>query len=182
MEHYTPRMTSSRRGQHGLTLIELLVTVVIIGILATLGVPSFTETLRAWQRDSATKALTTHLQLARAEAIKTSRMIVVCPSANGTACTGNTDWKGGWIVFSDDDKDQAVDASERIVAVKGAITGISTMTSSDSVDALVFLPSGLLGEGATTVTITPNGGSPKKINKVTLSIAGRPIVKTETTS
>lgn len=175
-------MISRRRHQRGMTLVELLITAAIVAILATLGVPSFTETLRAWQRDSATKALTSHLQLARAEAIKTSRMIVVCPSANGAACTGSTDWKGGWIVFSDDDKDQAVDASERIVAVKGTISGISTMASSDNVDALVFLPNGLLGEGATTVTVTPNGGTPKKINKITLSTAGRPIIKTETAS
>lgn len=171
------------RHQRGFTLVELLVTIVIIAILATLGVPSFTQFLRNWQRDSATKAFMTHVQLARTEAIKTSRKVVMCTSANGTSCAsgaGSTNWKQGWVVFVDADSDDDLDTSkgDRILAVRSGSAGIASMTSSDN-KPLKFLSNGLMGSNATTVTVTPSGSSGLKLNKIAISRVGRTSLSTE---
>ena len=121
--------------------------------------------------------------MARAEAIKSSRKVVICTSSSGTACAGNSEWKDGWLIFLDLNGDKVADADERVVAVSAAVPGIESMTSSGSVKELVFLPNGLLGTGETTVTITPKGGSSStKVNKVTISRVGRALVTSETPS
>lgn len=167
------------RHQRGFTLVELLVTIVIIAILATLGVPSFTQFLRNWQRDSATKAFMTHVQLARTESIKTSRKVVMCVSTNGTSCANSTDWKGGWLVFVDTNGDESLSNGETLVAVRSASTGVSSMTGTNNTSKLVFLPNGLMSSGTTTVTVTPNGSTSLKLNKIALNTVGRASLSTE---
>lgn len=182
MKTTVPHPSSTLSTQQGVTLIELMVTLAVLVVLLTLGVPSFSETLREWRRDSATKALSTHLQLARAEAIKSSRKVVVCTSSSGTGCAGTSEWKDGWLVFVDENGDKAVDTGDRVLAVRSAVSGVASMTSSDSVKELVFLPNGLLGAGQTTVTVTPSGSSSTKVNKVTINRVGRAVVTSETPS
>jgi type IV fimbrial biogenesis protein FimT len=189
LKHLPSPIKSSQSGQQGFTLIELVVTVALVAILATLAFPDFSETVRQWRRDSATRALTTSLQLARAEAIKSSRKLMLCPSTNGTSCANSTEWRNGWIVFVDDGAtDQAFDAGERIVQVTSAQGGVATMTSSAGVTFLQFLPNGLMAAGATagattgttTLTVTPSGStSATKVNRVSVSRVGRANVVTE---
>lgn len=183
LKHAKPPLQYSTHTQRGFTLVELLVTLTLLAILTALATPSFSETIRQWRRDSATRAFTSHLQVARAEAIKSSRKVVICTSSTGTACSGNSEWRDGWLIFLDLDSDKVVDVGERVVAVRAAVPGIETMTSSGSVKELVFLPNGLLATGETTVTITPKGGSSStKVNKVTISRVGRALVTSETPS
>lgn len=173
--------------QQGFTLVELVVTIALVAILTTLAVPSFSEVLRQWRRDSATRELTTSLQLARSESIKSSRQIVVCPSADGASCAGGTEWNTGWIVFVDDGAgtasnagNQAVNTNERILKVVSAQSGVASIESSDDVEWMQFLPNGLLGSDTTTLTVTPSGANPEtKVDKITVSRVGRVSVVTE---
>ncbi|HEX2951752.1 MAG TPA: GspH/FimT family pseudopilin [Armatimonadota bacterium] len=58
------------RRQQGVTLIELAVTLVILVILATIGMPSFTSFLRNTELRSASETVYQGMQLARAEAVR----------------------------------------------------------------------------------------------------------------
>lgn len=175
MKHLSPYKKPSPTSQQGFTLIELLVTIALVAIFAGLAIPSFSETARQWRRDSATQSLTSSLQLARSEAIKSSRRIVICSSANGTTCANSNAWGTGWIVFVDDGATQLVyDAGERVLSVTPAPSGIATLTSTGNVTRLSFLPNGLMGSGATTFTITPSGATPAtQVSDVGVSIVGR---------
>lgn len=183
MKHLSSPTKPLPSGQQGFTLIELIVTVAIVAILATLAFPSFSETVRQWRRDSATRALTTSLQLARAEAIKSSRRVMLCPSTDGTACAVSTEWRNGWIVFVDDGAtDQAFDTDERIIQVTSAQGGIASLTSPAGVTFLQFLPNGLRAAttGTATFTVTPSGAtSATKVNKVGVTQVGRTNTVTE---
>lgn len=168
-----------RRAVKGFTLIELMVTLSLIAILATLAIPSFVETLRDWRRDSATRALTADLQLARSESIKSSRQVVVCPSTNGTACAGNNQFATGWVVFVDNNADQTVDADDRILKVGTAPSGIASMTGTANVNSLIFLPNGLLGSAASNILVTPSGANASTtLKQIAINRVGRAQVST----
>lgn len=183
-----PKPPNSR--QRGFTLVELVVTIALVAILTTLAIPSFSEVLRQWRRDSATRELSTSLQLARSEAIKTSRQMIVCPSTDGTACEAGSEWSTGWMVFVDDGagtqanaNNQTYDTDERMLKIVSAQAGVATLTSSGNVQWLQFLPNGLMRTGANaavTFTVTPSGAtSSTKVDKITVSPVGRTSVVTE---
>lgn len=188
MKHSSSLFNTHLNKQEGFTLVELVVTLALAAILVALAMPDFGETLRSWRRDSATRALTSSLHLARTEAIKSSRRIMVCPSSNGTSCTATTEWRNGWMVFVDDGAtDQAFDAGERILQVTTAPGGIASLTSSGGMTFLQFFPTSLMAPGstagattgATTFTVTPSGAtSATLVNKITVSRVGRATVAT----
>ena len=89
----------------GFTLIELMVTLSIVSILLTVGLPSLKTFMQGNQLIASTNELVSALHLARTEAIKLDTSVTICESTNGTSCTGpGTDnWEDGWIVFVDAD-------------------------------------------------------------------------------
>lgn len=174
LTHFPTSLRPTTASQRGFTLIELMVTVALVAILATLAMPSYSEFLRNWRRDSASRALTADIQMARTQSIKKSRQVVMCPSANGTACAGNSNWQTGWLVFVDVNADQTINAGESILSVGGAASGIATITGTGGVTSLIFLPSGLMGSAATNITITPSGATPTtNVSRINLSRTGR---------
>lgn len=80
------------RGQRGFTMVELLVTVAILAIIAALAAPSFRTLMLSRSLTAASHEIVGALQLARMEALRRRASVTVCPSANGTACSG-IDWK-----------------------------------------------------------------------------------------
>ncbi len=105
----------------GVTLIELMTTLSVAAVVLTLGVPSFRGIQLSMQRAQVSSSLTASFTLARSEAARRAVSVTVCPSSNGTSCAGDpgTDWKSGWIVFTDVDSDGAVDSGdERLDTVR----------------------------------------------------------------
>ena len=96
-----------RRALRGFTLIELLIVLVLVGILATLAVPSF-RALASNQAlsNAASDLLSANIQ-ARSIALKVNRRTIVQPISGD-------DWRGGWRVYVDTNMngfyDNAVDA------------------------------------------------------------------------
>ncbi|HXV08626.1 MAG TPA: GspH/FimT family protein [Burkholderiales bacterium] len=64
-----------RRGQRGVTLIELMLALVVLAVLLTLGVPSFQAWLQNTQIRTATDALMNGLQMARTEAVRRNTIV-----------------------------------------------------------------------------------------------------------
>jgi len=89
-----------KKRNNGFTLIELIVTISIATILASIAIPSFTELIRSNQLTSGTNELVSSLILARSEALKRNNNVSLCASLDQTTCSG-TDFSTGWIVFVD---------------------------------------------------------------------------------
>ncbi len=73
------------RQQHGFTLWELMITMLVAGILIGIGVPNVMEFQRNSAMTTAANQLLTGLIMARAEAVKRQAPVGVCLSANPTA-------------------------------------------------------------------------------------------------
>jgi len=92
-----------KRKNTGFTLIELIVTITIVGIFASYAVPSFSNLLERNRVTAATNQLVSALTMARSESLKRSNTVTLCQSTTQTACTGGSDFSKGWIVFLDCD-------------------------------------------------------------------------------
>jgi type IV fimbrial biogenesis protein FimT len=88
------------RLSRGFTLIELLITIAVAGVLLAIAVPNFADLMRNNRSEASANELVAALNLARIEAVKRGKRVSLCPSANGTSCSG-TAWQSGWIVFVD---------------------------------------------------------------------------------
>ena len=62
-------MLATRRRQRGLTIIEILIAIAIIGLLLTLAMPQYSVWLQNGQIRTAAEGVLTGLQFARAEAV-----------------------------------------------------------------------------------------------------------------
>ncbi len=87
---------SSLHHQNGFTLIELMVTTIILVILLSVGIPSLRGTLTQHNIHSVATFFAKSVQLARTEAIKRGAIVRVRPTS------GTTDWSQGWFIeFAD---------------------------------------------------------------------------------
>ena len=120
------RLAATARKRHrGVTAIELLVVIGILGILVALALPSFNNTIRRFRVESATAEITNALQLARSQAIATRQMVNVTKTASPDSdCTptGPTDWDCGMDVYVDTNANGTWDTGEPV---------IKTISSSD---------------------------------------------------
>ncbi|NQZ32411.1 MAG: type II transport protein GspH [Oceanospirillaceae bacterium] len=94
----------SKRAQTGFSLIELMISLVILGLLIGIALPNFNRFIAQRRVSSIQQNLIDTLSLARSEAVTRGERVVVCAIPAGqVACaavsTTNTDWSGGWIVF-----------------------------------------------------------------------------------
>lgn len=85
----------------GFTLIELIVTVSVLGVLLAFAIPSFVDLIRDSQRSSAVNDLLADMSFARSEADRRGRVVTVCSNVSGDDCGSATDWGTGWMVFED---------------------------------------------------------------------------------
>lgn len=93
----TMQLVGSSRSQ-GITLIEQVMVVAILGVLTMVALPSLTQLLRRNQVQSAHSELIAALHYARSRAATSGQPVLFCPSQDGAHCSGAARWESGWLV------------------------------------------------------------------------------------
>ena len=105
----------------GFSLPETIGVLAIAGIGLALAVPSYQSLAHADRDAGSVNRLVTTLHVARNSAITRNATVTVCPSSNGTDCSGHA-WQDGWIAWSA--TGNSPDATTRQVLLsEGAQTG-----------------------------------------------------------
>ncbi|KPJ92750.1 MAG: hypothetical protein AMJ53_08750 [Gammaproteobacteria bacterium SG8_11] len=145
----------------GFTLIELMVTIALAAIILTQAVPSFNALVQNNRLISQKNEFISTLNLARSEALKRGTRVTVCASTDQNTCD-TTDWEKGWIVFSDRDADNVLDAGtgacldneDCLIRVNAGLSDGNTLSAKKSGTAaaagfIQYTPRGAVDSAAT---------------------------------
>jgi type IV fimbrial biogenesis protein FimT len=156
----------------GLTLVELLIAIAVVGILFGIALPAYNGAMEASRANAAKSALLSTVTQSINRAAITGRHVVVCPSRDRQACTGQPDWSSGWIAFLDANNNRARDAGESLLLHEPALAGKVRLRSTVGRTRLVIQPNG--GNAGSNVTFTLcDGRGPSRAETVVLSNTGR---------
>ncbi len=167
------------KTQNGFSIVELMVTLAIAGILLAVALPSFTTMIIGNNLSSQSNDLMSDLGLARSEAAKIGARVTLCISSDGASCTAGSDWSSGRIVFIDappygtvDVVDVSHTAADLILKVSKPSRGGNTLVSSFSTGYVQYLGSGITNlSGVSNAFTLCHSGSIGRI--VTISVTGR---------
>lgn len=176
------------KRQTGFTIVEMLVTMVIAVILATVGVPSMVETVRNNRIATTTNQYIATIYAARAEAIKRNVPVSICASANSTAaspsCGGGAGYEDGWVVFAEvgaGEPDGTIDDDDIVLRVNESVRGeaapaapsITIRGQGNFVNRVSFRPNGLIQNAlGGTLTVCDSRGA-SKARRIVLAASGR---------
>lgn len=175
-DSFTSARTYPHTHQPGYTLIEILITIAIAGILGITALPSLNDMLQRNRIAGEVNQIIGHLHLARSEAVKTSQRVVMCTSIDGMNCVRTNAWELGWIVFVDENSDREHNEDEPILRKGHGLSNtvhISTGASPTSRRKLVYQPTGFAGGSTATFTFCARH-KPELARAVIVSNTGRP--------
>ena len=135
-----------KRTQSGFTLYELLITVLIVGVVLTLGIPNMLQFNQNGRMTGAANDLHSALHLARSESSRAKTNITVCASANALAADANCGgtWDQGFIVFVDEDGDiNRSGATETVLRAHGPIADGISLSVADAATYFSYSSTGL---------------------------------------
>jgi type IV fimbrial biogenesis protein FimT len=148
----------SRRSSAGFTMVELLITIAIATILATVAIPSFSGLIASQRAKTAASELFASFLAARSDAITRNANVTVQPLAGG--------WDhGGW---------QILDPANNVLDSHGAVAGV-TITLLPVGSIVTFRPSGRVLTGSTTsFVVSTVSVSTTNYQCISLKLSGRP--------
>ena len=125
-----------KKTQHGFTLYELMITVMIVGVVLAFGIPNMQAFTQNSRMTSTANDLHSAFHLARSESSRAKTYITVCASANPMAAAANCGgtWDQGYIVFIDEDGDLNRNGKEETVlrAHSEIAKGVSLAVANDA--------------------------------------------------
>jgi type IV fimbrial biogenesis protein FimT len=172
-----PHQATEQHGRHakGFTLVELVIVLAASAILLSIAVPSFIGLISSNRVYAASNEMVTMLNVAKSEAVRTDQHLVICKSPDGNQCDDSSAWSDGWLLFSDNNDNQAVDDDERIIKVHAA-TDPRLNFDFNGGDYITFLPTGRTNRNGSFCFT--NSYKQENSKKVVITQVGR--IRTET--
>jgi type IV fimbrial biogenesis protein FimT len=130
-----PARNCRRHG--GFSLLELMVTLGVLGVLTTIAYPSMRDFMRRNRVAAQSSNLQADLQYARGQAAATRSYVSICPltTAGTTTCNTGASFDAGWLVYSAPTSTVIYDAADPkfvLLHVAPAPSGVSLRSSASA--------------------------------------------------
>ncbi|MGH8639559.1 MAG: GspH/FimT family pseudopilin, partial [Burkholderiales bacterium] len=126
----------------GFTLIELMITLAILAIVITVGVPSLSDFVASQRVRTTASDIIADMAFARAEAIKESRIAIMAP-------INAANWKDGWRICVDLDGGGDCDVPGEVRKTATPVSGRTKVCATPNAP-IVFRPDGRVSNPNTT--------------------------------
>lgn len=151
--------------QQGLTLIELLAGLVLLGIVATLAVPAFGSLIDSQRRQDTAQQLVSGLRMARTEAILRSQPVIMQALENN--------WSRGWNLFVDANQNQFRDDEEVLLAERVPPSNVRVVGNSKVAARIGFDNTGRLLNNSNGTLAVCLKDAPASHSQVVIAVTGR---------
>lgn len=135
----------------GFSLVELVITLLIFGIITSAAIPSYTAFMTNNRLSNENTSLMLDFVMARSEAATRGTRVTVCQSANGTSCSSGG-WKTGRIVFVDGGTAGVIGSNDEILKVSSKIQSGDNMTSTESDNYISYNAAGVANSSMVITT------------------------------
>jgi len=144
-------------GNVGISIVELVVSLAVVAILATTGVPAFSSFVQSNRLNESSFDMLATINLARTEAVKRRTRVLLCRSADPTlptpSCGGSANtWTTGWLVFASGDSNSTYEAGTDTLLGIGLIdsSNVTVITNGTSNNNLEYNSDGTTNESGGT--------------------------------
>lgn len=154
----------SAMPQTGFTLLELMITIGIAGVLLAIAVPALGTFINGSRISGSSRDFVVDFALARNEAVLRATPVSVCTSSDLATCTGSA-WSSGRIIFVDGNGNGAVDGGDAIVSVTRPLNSALTTSATGvaAANVVTYSPVGRL-TGVGQISVCAAGQQQRDIN------------------
>ncbi len=117
----------------GFTLIDLIVTLSVVSILITIGLPSLSAQIQQTRVKTATFALQEAISLTRTQAVSSNKRATI---------RKQNEWENGWEIFIDKDNDGIRYGNESIVQQHEMLKGIRIIANKPVKNYVSYISTG----------------------------------------
>jgi type IV fimbrial biogenesis protein FimT len=119
--------------QQGLTLLELLITLVILAILISVAIPGFSNLRQRDQVHTSALDFYSAIQLARSYAISHNRRVTMMRAGH---------WHNGWLIYEDSNNNGKHDDTEPVLWVNHGLGRVKVKSNKFVAKYISFIGSG----------------------------------------
>ena len=157
----------------GLTLIELLMTLLILAMLLSLGIPGMKHLAQQKASEVTIKRLHRAIEVARTSAITRNSIVTLCRSGDGAVCGG--EWQQGVLVFSDYNGNRELELEDSLIRYFQfpEFSGQIFWRAFQNRQYLQITPLGSTRYQNGNFTVCPDNGGLQNAQQIILNRAGR---------
>jgi len=158
--------------KNGFTIVELMISIAILGIITAIAMPSLSTFIVSMRVDNEISQLHRLILTARNTAISMEQNVTLCPLSSSNACT--TNWNEQLSVFIDLNNNNIYESAsnETLIKVKKAANVDDTLTYT-GFSRITFTPTGQLSSALnSTFKYCPNGHA-NLSRAVVVTLSGR---------
>ena len=133
------------RIEHGFTLLELIIVLIISMLLITIGIPGFQSLIQNNRLTSVTNTIKNNLTFARSQSVSYLNYVTICP-LESNVCGNN--WISGIDVFIDSDRNGNYNSGEALLKTGDAFNSNDTLVF--PTNSITFTPDGQITGSAAT--------------------------------
>ena len=126
----------------GFTLLELLITLGIVGIASTLAISSMTSLMGESSSDNFTSTLSKTVNFSRIQSVSTGQTVTLCTVVDGICAN---DWSQDITIFVDANNNRTL-GTNTVLRIVEAIPSQDQLTYTGTALGISFYPDGSIGD------------------------------------